>query len=68
MGTLENGLKREWLRLTAENARLSTALRAIIKRSDELNSKVDRNSFESGYRQGTDQCSFIAEEALADGQ
>jgi hypothetical protein len=24
MGTLDNGLKREWLRLTKENARLST--------------------------------------------
>ena len=26
MGTLDNGLKREWLRLTAENARLRAAL------------------------------------------
>lgn len=29
MGTLDNGLKREWLRLTAENARLRGALQRI---------------------------------------
>jgi len=29
MGTLDNGLKREWLRLTAENARLRQALQKI---------------------------------------
>jgi hypothetical protein len=26
MGTLDNGLKREWLRLTAENARLRSVI------------------------------------------
>lgn len=29
MGTLDNGLKREWLRLTDENARLRTALEKV---------------------------------------
>jgi len=31
MGTLDNGLKREWLRLTAENARLRAALLEVQK-------------------------------------
>lgn len=29
MGTLDNGLKREWLRLTAENARLTSLLAGV---------------------------------------
>lgn len=53
----------EAYRLDAE--RLRAALKQIIARQDELAARIDRNSFESGYRQGTDQCAFIAEEALA---
>jgi hypothetical protein len=31
MGTLYNGLKREWLRLTAENARLRVVLQSLTE-------------------------------------
>ena len=42
MGTLNNGLKREWLRLTAENARLSAAHRQLQATIDRLGAEIER--------------------------
>jgi hypothetical protein len=49
MGTLDNGLKREWLRLTAENARLLLALASC-------ESWIDRWSQHVGSCEGADKC------------